>query len=89
MPSKNIGSVGRPWKIRRARKPIYVGSNEVWGYTCWSDKEIVLSPKTKGHPIERDVLLHECIHKYCPFLSEDFVNAFATELDDILDVMEL
>lgn len=91
MPSKKIGSIGKSWKIRRSRKPLKDDEGHpVWGYADFINKEIVLDKDTgKTQHNEREIVLHEAIHKYCPFLDEEFVAAMAVELDDILDVMEL
>lgn len=60
-----------------------------WGHADYDLREIVLSPESKDHPIERDLVIHEVIHKLCPFLAEDCVEEMATEIDDVLDLLEL
>jgi hypothetical protein len=94
MPSKKIGNYGKPWRIRRCRKPITMegdkpGEYIVWGFCDFEKREVVLGPESKNHPVERETVLHEVAHKLMPFLEEDCILELAREQDDILDLLEL
>ena len=62
---------------------------ECWGQCRYDTREILLAKATERHGIDRQVFLHEMIHKICPWMDEDAVDDMATELDDALDVVGL
>ena len=75
-----IGGFGRLWKVRVARV-----LRNCWGYCDYAKHEIVICKTTQREGIDREVLIHEVLHKLMPFLDEECVEAAAIELDDALE----
>lgn len=75
-----IGGFGRRWKVRVAR---YL--RDRWGYCDYGKREIVLCRTTQQAGVDREILIHELLHKIMPFLDEDCVAIAAKEIDDALD----
>ncbi len=76
-----VGDFGKEWTVRVSRRPL----KDDWGYVHWEKREIVLSKDAEKRGLDRDTLIHELTHKAMPFLSEQCVDVFATELDDALE----
>jgi hypothetical protein len=76
------------WTVRIVRR-LRVAGDECWGRCDWWKREIILTRATERAGIDRQVFLHEMIHKICPWMDEDAVDDMATELDDSLDVVGL
>ena len=70
------------------RKNPRLDGEEKWGICNYTDREIVISRETKQYGVAREILLHEVIHKCCPFLAEETVVHLARELDLVLDFAE-
>lgn len=77
---------GKPWVVRTQQR-VRVDGVDCWGYCDWHDREIVLAQGAEKAGVDRQVFLHEMIHKICPWMDEDAVDGMATELDDAMDVM--
>jgi len=75
-----IGGFGRRWKVRISR---YLRG--AWGYCNYDKREIVICKTTQASGIEREILIHELLHKIMPFLDEECVRVAATEIDDALE----
>jgi hypothetical protein len=72
---------GKDWKMRVSRQPLK-GS---WGHCDYDKREIVICKTAVEKGIEREILIHEILHKIMPFLEEDCVEHAAIELDNALD----
>ena len=75
-----IGGFGKQWRVRVSRKAL-----KDWGYCCYEKREIVVSKQTAQYGVDREVLIHELLHKIMPFLDEPCVDLAATEIDDALE----
>ena len=76
-----IGGVGKRWRVRTSTKPL----RNAWGFCDYDNREIVLCKSAAENGVDREVLIHELLHKIMPFLDEDCVKLAAIELDDALD----
>ena len=75
-----------PWTVRIVPR-LRVFGEECWGRCDWPKHEIVLTRAANRHGVDRQVFLHEMVHKICPWMDEDAVDDMASQLDDALDVM--
>ena len=78
---------GKPWRLK-IQSRVRVGKDNCWGYCDHTAREIVLSRATEKHGVDRQVFIHELLHKIMPWLDEAAVDHAATELDDALELME-
>lgn len=79
---------GPCWTLRIVKREPKVDGHPVWGY-CDSDKrEIVIHAAAAEHGLARETLIHEALHRACPFFSEEAVDHLAKELDGLLDFAE-
>ncbi len=76
-----IGGHGKQWTVRVIRK-----SSKSWGWCDYDKREVVLTKESQTVGIDREVLIHELLHKAMPFLTEECVDLVAIELDDALEV---
>lgn len=81
-------SKGKLWVVRWQRR-VRANGSDCWGYCDYATRAIVLAKACERHGIDRQVFLHEMIHKICPWMDELAVDDMATELDDSLDVVGL
>ncbi len=70
------------------KKPIKItirklGREKAQGQAFKSDRLIELDPRLRGFEV-LDTAIHEIIHCQCPDMSEEAVNANATEMADLL-----
>lgn len=75
---------GKPWKIRWARAQ-HEGT-PCWGVTDHTSRVITIDPGAAAAGVERETILHECLHAIFPFLNEDVVMAAGGEMDDVLSI---
>jgi len=75
---------GKPWTVKTVHPSRLRGR---WGECRFDTREIILTTDAEKKGVDRQVFLHELIHKVCPWMDEDAVDHLATEQDDALDVM--
>lgn len=80
--------MGKKWLIRYVSnltgpKPQIPNSTVVNGKCVYSDKEIMIA-NGQSEFDELDTIIHEIVHAGCPFLIEDFVKEFSTDLANIM-----
>ena len=75
-----IGGYGKQWRVRIARK-----LRNAWGHCDYDKREIVLTRESQKKGVDREVLIHELLHKAMPFLTEECVALVAVEIDDALE----
>jgi hypothetical protein len=75
-----IGTYGQPWKFR-----VVPRLKNSWGYCDYDKREVVMCRTAQKEGIDREILIHEVLHKIMPFLDEDCVVAAAVELDEALE----
>ncbi len=72
---------GTIWHLR-----IVPRLSKSWGWCDYDKRQIVMSKEAEKEGIDREVLIHELLHKAMPFLTEECVDLVATELDEALEV---
>ena len=72
---------GKPWSLRIVRS-----LRGAWGKCDYDKREIVLTRESQRSGVDREVFIHEMIHKICPWLDEEAVEFMAMEIDDALDI---
>ena len=75
-----IGGFGKRWKVRVSRN-----LRNAWGRCDYDKREIVLCKSAHEKGVDREILIHELLHKIMPFLDEECVQVAAVELDDALE----
>ena len=75
-----IGGYGQRWHVRIARK-----LRNSWGHCDYDKREIVLSKESQEKGIDREVLIHEVLHKVMPFLTEECIDLAAVEVNESLE----
>ncbi len=82
MPKTPIGDHGKGWHVRIVAK-----SAKAWGWCDYDKREIVISKEAESKGIDREVLIHELLHKVMPFLTEECVDLAALEVDSALEAL--
>ena len=85
LPAREKGH--RSWTLRIVPR-VRVKGEEHWGYCDHTAREIVLAKNTSKHGVDREIFMHEMIHKVCHWMDEEAVAYLAKELDDGLDLMD-
>lgn len=75
--SRSVSSLKDGWTGRFSTKPL----SHKWGYCDYVKKEIVIGPDTVAEGCEREVIIHEMLHKLFPWMREFMVTAAALEID--------
>lgn len=65
-----------------------IGGEECWGFCDYRKRELVIAKQARKAGVSREILLHETVHKLCPFFTESVVDYIAKELDLMLDLAE-
>lgn len=79
---------GKPWTLRVVPRPPRLDGEECWGTCNWAKREIVIWKGASKHGMSRDTIIHELTHKCFPWMKEEVVDAFATSVDEVLDLAE-
>lgn len=77
---------GKHWTVRVVSRVRDAGV-ECWGWCDYGKREILISKSAERKGVDRDTLIHELTHRAFPWMTEDAVELFATDLDEALDVM--
>lgn len=79
---------GKPWTLRVVDKPIRYEGRECWGLCNTVRREIRVSKLAQKDGVAREVVLHELLHRYMPWMDEDAVEHMAHDIDAVLDAVE-
>jgi hypothetical protein len=63
--------------------------SDKWGHTDYDRHEIVIDPRCRAAGLEREIVIHEMLHKLFPWMDEGPVAVAAKEIDDALDEFDL
>jgi hypothetical protein len=78
---------GKAWTIRKVPRVRHQGV-ECWGTCDFAKREVLISESAERHGVDLVTILHEVLHKECPFLSEEAVEHLAQLLADVIEVCE-
>lgn len=76
---------GKPWTLRVVSR---IDGGKSWGKCNADTREIVIAKKTQKLGVSREVLIHELLHRYMWFLTEEVVEHVAEEIDFALDAAD-
>lgn len=79
---------GKAWTLRVVRQYPRLDGKDLWGYCNTLKREIVVCKKVQKDGVAREVVMHEALHAFLPWLDEAAVDQLAKNLDEVLDVVE-
>lgn len=82
----NVTLGGKRWKLHLNKRDNASGD---YGQCHVNDKKLIVFARAFREKLERETLIHECLHALFPFLDEEAVTAAATEMDNVLNRLSL